>query len=187
MPSKWRRSAPSRPTGFEAAVALWANAGTTAGKLLNAANGPDVMMLELIGWDTHSMQGGATGNLASTFTALDDTIGNLKTQLGAAWTDTVVVAATEFGRTVKISGTLGTDHGVGTVAFVLGGAVKGGRVVADWPGLAQANLFEGRDLKPTTDIRGVFKGVLRDLGAFRRVPSRPACSRTAPACRRLRA
>ena len=67
---------------------------------------------------------------------------------------------TEFGRTVRANGTRGTDHGTGTVAFVLGGAVAGGRVQANWPGLAQANLFENRDLQPTADLRAVAKGLL---------------------------
>jgi uncharacterized protein (DUF1501 family) len=74
----------------------------------------------------------------------------------------VVVVATEFGRTARINGTDGTDHGTATVALLAGGALKGGRVIADWPGLKPANLHEGRDLKPTTDLRGVLKGVLKD-------------------------
>ena len=82
--------------------------------------------------------------------------------LGPAWRDTVVVAVTEFGRTARVNGTVGTDHGTGTVAFLAGGGVRGGRVVADWPGLHTAQLHEGRDLKPTTDLRAVMKGVLAD-------------------------
>jgi uncharacterized protein (DUF1501 family) len=82
--------------------------------------------------------------------------------MGDTWRDTVVVVTTEFGRTAKINGTNGTDHGTATVALLAGGAVKGGRVVADWPGVTGANLYEGRDLKPTTDLRAVLKGVLRD-------------------------
>ena len=81
---------------------------------------------------------------------------------GDAWRDTVLVVMTEFGRTAKINGTDGTDHGTATVALLAGGAVKGGRVVADWPGVRDENLYEGRDLKPTTDLRAVLKGVLRD-------------------------
>jgi uncharacterized protein (DUF1501 family) len=82
--------------------------------------------------------------------------------MGPAWKDTVVVLATEFGRTAHINGTDGTDHGTATVSLLVGGALKGGRVVADWPGLKPANLYENRDLKPTTDLRAVIKGVLRD-------------------------
>jgi uncharacterized protein (DUF1501 family) len=74
----------------------------------------------------------------------------------------VVAVITEFGRTARINGTNGTDHGTGTVALLVGGALRGGRVVADWPGLKQAQLYEGRDLKPTTDLRAVLKGLLRD-------------------------
>jgi uncharacterized protein (DUF1501 family) len=69
---------------------------------------------------------------------------------------------TEFGRTARVNGTSGTDHGTATCALFVGGAIKGGRVIADWPGLADANLYENRDLKPTTDLRAIFKGVLRD-------------------------
>lgn len=84
------------------------------------------------------------------------------TNLGDAWKDTVVVAVTEFGRTVRVNGTHGTDHGTGTVALIAGGALAGGRVIADWPGLKPERLYEGRDLFPTTDLRGVLKGVLAD-------------------------
>ena len=82
--------------------------------------------------------------------------------MGGRWRDTVVVVATEFGRTARINGTEGTDHGTGTIALLAGGAVKGGRVIADWPGLKPASLYEGRDLAPTTDLRAVIKGVLAD-------------------------
>ena len=82
--------------------------------------------------------------------------------MGEAWSDTVVAFITEFGRTARINGTDGTDHGTGTVALLVGGALKGGRVIADWPGLKEADLYEKRDLKPTTDLRAVLKGVLRD-------------------------
>ena len=72
------------------------------------------------------------------------------------------MAVTEFGRTARINGTSGTDHGTGTVAFLAGGAVKGGRVIADWPGLREEQLYERRDLKPTTDLRAVLKGLLAE-------------------------
>jgi uncharacterized protein (DUF1501 family) len=84
----------------------------------------------------------------------------LKTALGPAWAQAVVLVMTEFGRTARINGTRGTDHGTGTVAFVLGGAVAGGLVKATWPGLAPGQLFENRDLAPTTDLRAVAKGIL---------------------------
>jgi uncharacterized protein (DUF1501 family) len=82
--------------------------------------------------------------------------------MGAAWNETVVALVTEFGRTARINGDNGTDHGQGTVALLIGGALKGGRVIADWPGLKVANLYEARDLKPTTDLRAVLKGMLKD-------------------------
>jgi uncharacterized protein (DUF1501 family) len=82
--------------------------------------------------------------------------------MGSAWRDTVVAVVTEFGRTARINGTAGTDHGTATIALLAGGAVSGGRVIADWPGVKEADLHEKRDLKPTTDLRAVLKGVLRD-------------------------
>jgi uncharacterized protein (DUF1501 family) len=82
--------------------------------------------------------------------------------MGPAWRDTVVALVTEFGRTARINGTDGTDHGTATVALLVGGALKGGRVIADWPGLKSADLYENRDLKPTTDLRAVLKGLLKD-------------------------
>ena len=78
------------------------------------------------------------------------------------WNDTAVLLATEFGRTAAINGTRGTDHGTAAAAFLLGGAVRGGRVVADWPGLSSRALYQGRDLMPTLDVRSVLKGVLEE-------------------------
>ncbi|MEJ2088868.1 MAG: DUF1501 domain-containing protein, partial [Gammaproteobacteria bacterium] len=80
--------------------------------------------------------------------------------MGSVWSSTVVVMVTEFGRTVAMNGTRGTDHGVGGVALIAGGAVNGGRVLGDWPGLGTGSLYEGRDLKPTTDMRAIFATVL---------------------------
>jgi uncharacterized protein (DUF1501 family) len=82
--------------------------------------------------------------------------------MGPAWRETVVAVMTEFGRTARINGTEGTDHGTATIALLAGGAVKGGRVIADWPGLKDGDLYQQRDLKPTADLRAVIKGVLRD-------------------------
>ena len=82
--------------------------------------------------------------------------------MGPAWGETVVALVTEFGRTARVNGTEGTDHGTATVALLAGGALKGGRVVADWPGLKDADLYEKRDLKATTDLRAVLKGLLKD-------------------------
>jgi uncharacterized protein (DUF1501 family) len=92
-----------------------------------------------------------------------------------------VVVATEFGRTARINGTEGTDHGTGTIALLAGGAVKGGRVIADWPGLKTANLYEGRDLAPTTDLRAALKGILHDhLGLSENVLGRSVFPDSAP-------
>lgn len=133
-----------------------------AGRLLAAPDGPRIAFLSIDGFDTHSEQGGTKGEHAVMLTDLDAAIGDFRTCVGAAWQHTVVVLATEFGRTVRINGDKGTDHGVGTVTLLAGGAVNGGKMFGDWPGLAPGQLFEGSDLRATTDLRAVFKGVLRD-------------------------
>ena len=142
--------------------AYFAEAAGTAAKFLAQPDGPRVGALALDGWDTHSNEGIAQGRLSQLLAALDDALAAIETNMGTAWRDTVVVLATEFGRTARINGTDGTDHGTATVALLVGGALKGGRVIADWPGLKTANLYENRDLKPTTDLRAVLKGVLKD-------------------------
>jgi len=129
-------------------------------KFLSAPNGPRIAVLESGGWDTHARQGAANGSLAGKFAEIDMAISMLHRDLGEAWANTVVMVATEFGRTAKVNGTGGTDHGTATAALLAGGAVNGGRVLADWPGLSASNLYQGRDLYPTTDIRSVFKGVM---------------------------
>ena len=133
-----------------------------AARLIGADDGPRIAALAFDGWDTHANEGGATGRLAQLLGGLDGAIATFETQMGPRWKDTVVVAVTEFGRTVHINGTTGTDHGTGTVAFLAGGALHGGRVIADWPGLKSAELYEARDLQPTTDLRAVLKGLLAD-------------------------
>ena len=141
-----------------------------AAKLMSADDGPRIAALAFDGWDTHANEGGATGRLAQLLGGLDGALAEFESGLGARWRDTVIVVATEFGRTARINGTAGTDHGTGTVALLVGGAVKGGRVISDWPGLKPANLYQGRDLAPTADLRAVFKGVLHDhLGVSERV------------------
>src|SRR5207253_8645810 len=107
-------------------------------------------------------EGADSGRLATLLGALDGAIAAVETAMKPVWHETVVTIVTEFGRTAKINGTNGTDHGTGTVALLAGGALKGGRVIADWPGLKTANLYESRDLKPTTDLRAVLKGLLKD-------------------------
>lgn len=123
--------------------------GTLAANLLAPAGGARVMMIETGGWDTHTQQ---RNRLSGNLKGLDALIGALKVGLGQAWSNTTVLVATEFGRTVAVNGTRGTDHGTGAVAMLFGGGIKGGRVLADWPGLATANLYEGRDLRPTTQL-----------------------------------
>jgi uncharacterized protein (DUF1501 family) len=139
-----------------------------AAEFLAQPEGPQVAVLEVSGWDTHANQGNPNGPLANNLRQLDTGLGALREGLlgaggnGGTWARTVVVVATEFGREVAINGTLGTDHGTGGASFVLGGAVQGGRVLADWPGLAKKNRYDGRDLRITTDLRSVLKGVLAD-------------------------
>jgi uncharacterized protein (DUF1501 family) len=133
-----------------------------AAKLMAADDGPRIAALAFDGWDTHANEGGATGRLAQLLGGLDGALAEFESGLAARWRDTVVVVATEFGRTARINGTEGTDHGTGTIALLVGGAVKGGRIISDWPGLKPASLYQGRDLAPTTDLRAVFKGVLHD-------------------------
>jgi uncharacterized protein (DUF1501 family) len=141
-----------------------------AAKLMAADDGPRIAALAFDGWDTHANEGGPVGRLAQLLGGLDAALAEFESGLRDRWRDTVVVVATEFGRTARINGTDGTDHGTGTIALLAGGAVKGGRVISDWPTLKPASLYEGRDLAPTTDLRTVFKGVLHDhLGIAERV------------------
>jgi uncharacterized protein (DUF1501 family) len=133
---------------------------SAAGRFLAAADGPRIAVLESGGWDTHANQGAAAGTLAQRLQQLDSGVATLKTELGALWERTTVVIVTEFGRTVAANGTRGTDHGTAGVAFAAGGAVTGGRVIGDWPGLSSSDLYQGRDLMPTLDMRALFKGVL---------------------------
>jgi uncharacterized protein (DUF1501 family) len=136
------------------AAQVLADAG---GKLLAQPGGPRVAVLELLGWDTHAAQ---NGRMAVALQQMNDAFAALKTSLGVAWSKTVVLTATEFGRTARPNGTGGTDHGTATAIFVGGGAVDGKRVIANWPGLEFAQLYQNRDLAPTTDFRAVAKGVL---------------------------
>ena len=140
----------------------YAEAAGTAAKFLRQADGPRVGALALDGWDTHSNEGIANGRLSQLLGALDGALAAVETNMGPAWHETVVALVTEFGRTARINGTEGTDHGTATIALLAGGALKGGRVIADWPGLKAADLYENRDLKATTDLRAVLKGLLKD-------------------------
>lgn len=134
-----------------------------AAGLVGADDGPRIAALAFEGWDTHANEGGAKGRLATLLSGLDGALATFEQGLKPVWKDTVVMVVTEFGRTAQVNGTVGTDHGTGTVAFLVGGAVKGGRMIADWPGLKPEQLYQKRDLRPTTDIRAVAKGVVSDL------------------------
>lgn len=131
-------------------------------KLIAADDGPRIAALAFDGWDTHANEGGATGRLALLLGGLDGAVELFEKGLGPIWKDTAIVIITEFGRTARINGTTGTDHGTGTVAFLAGGALKGRRIITDWPGLREGQLYEGRDLRPTTDLRSVLKGLLAE-------------------------
>ncbi|QMW23055.1 DUF1501 domain-containing protein [Sandaracinobacteroides saxicola] len=159
------------PTGNRAEPQALAKIAAT---FLAQANGPRLATLEIGGWDTHS---GQKGRLANQLRQLDGAIAALASGLGPLWADTLVLAATEFGRTVAVNGTGGTDHGTGGAALVAGGGLAAfprlsGRVLADWPGLAPAARFEGRDLRPTTDLRALILTLA--AGHFAQDPARLA-------------
>jgi uncharacterized protein (DUF1501 family) len=147
--------------GREAARKL----GSTLAGFMRQADGPQIAALSLDGFDTHA---GQVGQIATRLTYLDAVLDGLHEGLGPEWKNTVVVAVTEFGRTARVNGTGGTDHGTGSAALLLGGGLKRGGIVGDWPTLSEAALFENRDVAPTLDMRGLFKGVLIDhLGVDR--------------------
>jgi uncharacterized protein (DUF1501 family) len=133
-----------------------------AAGFLKRDDGPRVAVFDTLGWDTHANEGAAEGLLSQRLATLDAGLRELREALGPVWRNTTVMLATEFGRTAAVNGTRGTDHGTGSAAFLVGGAVAGGRVLADWPGLGARNLYEGRDLRPTLDMRALMKGVLHD-------------------------
>jgi uncharacterized protein (DUF1501 family) len=145
-----QQAAPRGPGGFPVVAA-------EAARLLASPQGPRIAAMEIGGWDTHQAQ---ANRLKAPLTELASGLVALRDGMGSAWGQTVVLAMTEFGRTVRVNGTAGTDHGTATVAFAAGGAVAGGRVLADWPGLADNRLLDGRDLQPTNDLRALAKGLL---------------------------
>jgi uncharacterized protein (DUF1501 family) len=142
--------------------AYFAEAAGATAQFLAHPDGPRVGALALDGWDTHNNEGAVNGRLSRLLADLDGAIAVIESKMGGAWNETVVAVITEFGRTARINGTEGTDHGTATVALLVGGALKGGRVITDWPGVKESSLFESRDLRPTTDLRAVLKGLLRD-------------------------
>ena len=144
---------PARPDRISGAARM-------AATLMRSVGGPEVAVIEATGWDTHANQGAAKGALAQRLAGLDKALRALADELGPLWPQTAVLVVTEFGRTAAMNGTRGTDHGTGGCAFLAGGAVRGGRVIADWPGLSRTALLDNRDLRPTLDLRSVFKAVL---------------------------
>ena len=177
-------AAAGAPAQNPKAPAQYAEIVRAAAGFLRQEDGPQVAVFDTTGWDTHANEGGAEGQLAGRLAALDKGLATLKADLGPTWTDTAVLLVTEFGRTAAINGTRGTDHGTGTMSFLVGGAVAGGRVVADWPGLSGRALYQGRDLMPTLDLRCVMKGVLEEhLG----VPERTLDTAVFPDSARARA
>ena len=147
-----RRS--SRRFNIEYPIALEA-----LGRIMSQEGGPGIGMTALNGWDTHVNQ---TVELNRKFKRLDDGFLALKTKLGPKWDQTCIVVCSEFGRTAAFNGTRGTDHGTGGLVMLLGGAVAGGQIKGDWPGLKKKDLYQGRDLFPANDVTSVLKGVLRD-------------------------
>ncbi len=151
----------SREPGMGAgagSTAAFTGLARQAGQFLAQDGGPDVAWLDLDGWDTHTQQ---TARLQRQLTALDAGLAALRESLGERWADTTVLVMTEFGRSAALNGSGGTDHGTGGVAFLAGGAVAGGRVLADWPGLGASALLDGRDLRPTRDIRSLLVPLLQ--------------------------
>jgi uncharacterized protein (DUF1501 family) len=128
-----------------------------AARLLAAPDGPRICALAFEGWDTHAAE---AQRLQTLLSGLDNAFAAFEQTLGPVWKDTAILVVTEFGRTAAVNGTLGTDHGTATMAYLVGGAVRGGRVVADWPGLKREQLYQNRDLAPTTDLRSIAKGVM---------------------------
>jgi uncharacterized protein (DUF1501 family) len=141
-------------------VATFEKAVASLGRELETVSGSRIGVIEFAGWDTHHDQGAMAGRVAMLLAALDRGITHLRERCEANWQRTAIVVLSEFGRTVAMNSTGGTDHGTGTVAFLAGGSVRGGRLVGDWPGLALQQLQDGHGLRPTLDVRSVLKGVL---------------------------
>ncbi|MEY2854069.1 MAG: hypothetical protein RL030_1201 [Pseudomonadota bacterium] len=151
-------TAPGKGNGGRSGVDM--ETASSAARFLAQPEGPRIAVFDTTGWDTHANQGAGEGLLALRLATLDRSLQALRENLGETWRHTVVLVATEFGRTVAVNGTRGTDHGTGAAALLLGGAVAGGRVAGTWPGLSAGALYQGRDLAATTDLRAVIKGLL---------------------------
>jgi uncharacterized protein (DUF1501 family) len=135
------------------------NLGASLAGFMREPGGPTVAAISLDGFDSHANQAGL---LAGRLAYLDAVLDGVHQGLGPEWKDAVVLVATEFGRTARANGTGGTDHGTASTALVLGGGLKPGGIVGDWPTLKAQALFESRDVAPTLDMRGLFKGVLAE-------------------------
>jgi len=160
LDSLWRNALATRAMAGDMAgdtARNGAETGRSVAALMTPADGARLMMIETLGWDTHSAQ---AGRLNAQLRGLDQLVGALVDGLGPLWSETLVLVATEFGRTAAVNGTQGTDHGTASAALLLGGALRGGRVLADWPGLAPGMLYEQRDLKPTMATEGLVTGAL---------------------------
>ncbi len=157
-----RSSASKTGQGKQGADKKAQMSATAVGKLLSDPEGPRIGAMDLNGWDTHINGEPFDPRFISQLKRLDAVISSLQATLQPVWDQTTICVITEFGRTVRINGSSGTDHGVATAAFLIGGGINGGKMLTDWPGLGERDLYEGRDLRPTADIRGLFKGVLRE-------------------------
>ena len=143
--------------------------GATLAGFMIQPGGPQLAAISIDGFDTHANQGSSQGQLATRLAYLDAVLDGISAGMGPGWRDTIVIAATEFGRTARVNGTAGTDHGTASTALLLGGALRRGGVIGDWPTLADGKLFENRDTAPTLDMRGLFKGLLAEhYGVSRR-------------------
>jgi uncharacterized protein (DUF1501 family) len=143
-----------RMRGRRAFIAMMQRTAT----FMRAPAGPRLAAIDIGGWDTHANQGLENGRLANNLELLAEGLTAYRRDMGPVWSDSALLVITEFGRTVHANGSGGTDHGTGSVAFLMGGSVAGGRLVGDWPGLAR--LHQGRDLAPANDLRALLKGVL---------------------------
>jgi uncharacterized protein (DUF1501 family) len=159
-PTMTRAGIEAPPGGASKPADRVTTAARMAAAIMRSEGGPEIAVIEAAGWDTHANQGGAKGALAQRLSGLDNALRTFADELGPLWQQTALLVITEFGRTAAMNGTRGTDHGTGGCAFLAGGAVRGGQVIADWPGLSARALLDNRDLKPTLDLRSVFKGVL---------------------------
>jgi uncharacterized protein (DUF1501 family) len=142
--------------------------------MLKANIGVEVLFVDCGGWDNHVNEGGVQGQLSNLLKELGQTLAAFYQDMGDRMSDVVVVTMSEFGRTAKENGNRGTDHGHANCMFVMGGDVRGGRVYGKWPGLADQQLYEGRDLMLTTDFRAVVGEILtKHLGVKNLAPVFP--------------